>query len=138
MRFICPITVEFNHCDPAGIVFYPRYFEMINAVVERFLGHLGWGFRRIVTEMGCGVPLVKIGAEFVAPSRLGDGLEFDLRLTRIGGASADLAIMAQAGAEVRMRVALTMVWIGPGVKAAPWPVELRARMAAYQEDGHGQ
>jgi 4-hydroxybenzoyl-CoA thioesterase len=20
--------IEFNHCDPAGIVFYPRYFEM--------------------------------------------------------------------------------------------------------------
>ncbi len=30
------IRVEFNHCDPAGIVFYPRYFEMANSVVENF------------------------------------------------------------------------------------------------------
>ena len=28
--------IEFNHCDPAGIVFYPRYFEMTNSVVENF------------------------------------------------------------------------------------------------------
>jgi len=21
------IQIEFNHCDPAGIVFYPRYFR---------------------------------------------------------------------------------------------------------------
>ncbi|MBY0236971.1 MAG: acyl-CoA thioesterase, partial [Burkholderiaceae bacterium] len=26
--------VRFGHCDPAGIVFYPRYFEMLNALVE--------------------------------------------------------------------------------------------------------
>ena len=30
------IQIEFNHCDPAGIVFYPRYFEMVNSVVENF------------------------------------------------------------------------------------------------------
>ena len=29
-----PIDIRFTHCDPAGIVFYPRYFELINGVVE--------------------------------------------------------------------------------------------------------
>jgi 4-hydroxybenzoyl-CoA thioesterase len=28
------VLVRFAHCDPAGIVFYARYFEMINGVVE--------------------------------------------------------------------------------------------------------
>ena len=28
--------VRFAHCDPAGIVFYPRYFEMLNELVEAF------------------------------------------------------------------------------------------------------
>ena len=28
--------VLFKHCDPAGIVFYPRYFEMVNDCVEAF------------------------------------------------------------------------------------------------------
>ena len=29
--------VRFGHCDPAGIVFYPRYFEMLNALVEDWI-----------------------------------------------------------------------------------------------------
>ena len=28
------VLVQFAHCDPAGIVFYARYFEIINEVVE--------------------------------------------------------------------------------------------------------
>ena len=28
------ITVEWGDCDPAGIVFYPRYLEMFNNLVE--------------------------------------------------------------------------------------------------------
>ena len=27
--------IEFNHCDPAGIVFYPRYFEMWGCLMAR-------------------------------------------------------------------------------------------------------
>ena len=33
MTFTTQRKVRFQHCDPAGIVFYPRYFEMINSVV---------------------------------------------------------------------------------------------------------
>ena len=36
MTYTRHIRIEFNHCDPAGIVFYPRYFEMTNSVVENF------------------------------------------------------------------------------------------------------
>ena len=28
------IQIEFNHCDPAGIVFYPRFFEMYRAAIK--------------------------------------------------------------------------------------------------------
>ena len=39
-RIIVP--VRFSHCDPAGIVYFPRYFDMINGVVEDwFAGTLG-------------------------------------------------------------------------------------------------
>lgn len=137
MRFECPIRVEFNHCDPAGIVFYPRYFEMINATVERFFAQLGWSFGKIHLEMGCGVPLVKIGAEFLAPSRLSDDLVFSLSFSRIGGASAQGVIRARSGQEVRMKADLTMVWTQPGLQARHWPEALKALMLGYVEAGDG-
>ncbi|MCO5127369.1 MAG: hypothetical protein M9957_08845 [Rhodobacteraceae bacterium] len=40
MIFRQDIRVGFNHCDPAGIVFYPRYFEMANTVCESFFMRL--------------------------------------------------------------------------------------------------
>ena len=65
------IQIEFNHCDPAGIVFYPRYFEMTNSVVENFFADvLDCSFARMMEERG-GVPTARIEVNFHAPSRLG-------------------------------------------------------------------
>ena len=36
MRFTMPQKVQFKHCDPAGIVFYPRYFELLNDTLLGF------------------------------------------------------------------------------------------------------
>ena len=33
--------VLFKHCDPAGIVFHPRYFETVNDCVAAFFDALG-------------------------------------------------------------------------------------------------
>jgi len=43
--------VVFRHCDPAGIVFFPRYFEMINDCVESFFSEvLDWPFEVTMGE----------------------------------------------------------------------------------------
>lgn len=126
--------IEFNHCDPAGIVFYPRYFEMVNSVVENFFADVvGRSFAQMHLGQGNGVPTVKIEAEFVAPSRLGEKVLFTLEIVKLGGASAEFAIRAALGAEERMRLRLTLVWIEAG-RAAPWPQEMRARMVTFMEE----
>ena len=37
------LPIRFRHCDAAGIVFYPRYFEMMNDLVEDWFAELGMG-----------------------------------------------------------------------------------------------
>jgi acyl-CoA thioesterase FadM len=70
-RFEEEVLVRWAHTDPAGIVFYPRYFEMINALVEDwFAGPLGCDFETLHGEFGTGVPTVSIECEFVRPARL--------------------------------------------------------------------
>ena len=54
MIYYRTIQVEFNHCDPAGIVFYPRYFEMTNSVVEIFFREV---VRHSYADMMTHVPL---------------------------------------------------------------------------------
>lgn len=134
MSYTRIIQIEFNHCDPAGIVFYPRYFEMTNSVVENFFAdEVGKSFAQMHREgMHNGVPTVHIEADFMAPSRLGDKVEFTLRLVKLGGSSATVEITGRLGEEARLRALLTLVWID-NMKAARWPEPMRARLAAHLE-----
>lgn len=128
------IQIEFNHCDPAGIVFYPRYFEMVNSVVENFFADVAGRSFAQMHGGGAqnGVPTVRIEADFTAPSRLGEKVLFTLRLTRLGGASATFTITAAKDGQERLRAGLTVVWVDH-MRAAPWPEDMRARLAAFQE-----
>ena len=127
------IPVEFNHCDPAGIVFYPRYFEMTNSVTENFFAEvLGRSYAQMTMRDGNGVPTVKIDASFRAPSRLGDKVVFRLRVVKVGGSSVGVEITGRMGEELRLRARLTLVWID-NMNAARWPDAMRARLAAHLE-----
>ncbi|MFZ3583086.1 acyl-CoA thioesterase [Loktanella sp. DJP18] len=128
-------SVMFQHCDPAGIVFYPRYFEMMNAVVETFFDTaLGWSFRDMHTIDKVGVPTGRIAAEFHAPSRLGDTLDWKLSFSRIGGASADFTLSAVCDAERRLSVTGTLVLVNlAAMTSTQWPEVRRAALQTYHE-----
>jgi 4-hydroxybenzoyl-CoA thioesterase len=128
--------VRFQHCDPAGIVFYPRYFEMINTTVEEwFAERLGVPFETLHGAMGAAVPTASLSIKFHAPSRLGDMLEFRLRPARIGRASLVLSIEAHCGAERRLGMESTLVFTRKGVKGPePWPDDIRARISQELEE----
>ena len=134
MTYTKIIPIEFNHCDPAGIVFYPRYFEMINSVVENFFADVvGRSFAQMhAVGKSNGVPTVKIEANFAAPSQLGEKVEFALVVVGVGTSSLALTIAANHQGEHRLRVDLTVVWI-EGTRATPWPADLRANLLAFQE-----
>ncbi len=126
--------VRFADCDAAGIVFFPRYFEMLNGVVEDwFAGPLGASFRELHVERHVSVPTAAIEAKFMLPSRLEDDLTFSLTVTRLGGASCTLRHRIAAGDQLRFEATQTIVYVGHSLKPEPWPEALRARIAAYQE-----
>ena len=134
MTYIKTIPIEFNHCDPAGIVFYPRYFEMINSVVENFFADVvGRSFAQMhFGGAQNGVPTVRIEANFASPSRLGETVEFALEVVRVGTSSLALTITASHMAKHRLRADLTVVWIDHA-RAAPWPADMRANLLDFQE-----
>jgi 4-hydroxybenzoyl-CoA thioesterase len=127
------IQIEFNHCDPAGIVFYPRYFEMVNSVIENFFAEVvGRSFAAMHNGASNGVPTVAMEAAFARPSRLGDKVVFALMVERIGGSSVRLRIEGTGPDGPRLWVRMTLAWT-QGMKAAPWPADMRAALEAYKE-----
>ncbi|MGB3316865.1 MAG: thioesterase family protein [Albidovulum sp.] len=136
MSYARDFTVQFGQCDPAGIVFYPRYFEMLNATVEGFFAdELDYSFARIHIEEGGGVPSAHLDVDFHAPSRLGEVLRFTLRVTRIGRSSATFETRVTCGVEPRLTIRQVIVWTGPGLKPVRWPQKLAEGLAAHLEEG---
>ncbi|WP_309665543.1 thioesterase family protein [Tabrizicola sp.] len=127
------IPVEFNHCDPAGIVFYPRYFEMTNSVVENFFCEVAGRSFAMMMQAGEGVPTARLETEFHAPSRLGEGLEWRLAVTRLGGSSVSITLEAWSNASHRVTAKLVLVWVEAGGRPKPWPAAMRERIAAFTE-----
>lgn len=126
--------VRFADCDAAGIVFFPRYFEMLNGVVEDwFAGPLGVSFRELHIDRGLSVPTAALEARFIAPSRLEDDLTFALTVTRLGGASCGLRHRISSGDQLRFEATQTIVFVGRSLKPEPWPETLRARIAPFVE-----
>jgi 4-hydroxybenzoyl-CoA thioesterase len=126
--------VRFAAFDAAGIVFFPRYFEMLNGVVEDwFAGPLGASFRELHQDRHVSVPTAAIEAKFMLPSRLEDDLTFSLTVTRLGGASCTLRHRIAAGDQLRFEATQTIVYVGQSLKPEPWPEALRARIAPFEE-----
>jgi 4-hydroxybenzoyl-CoA thioesterase len=132
--FRTQVLVRFAHCDPAGIVFYPRYLEMFNNLVEDWCREgLKFSFDDIVMKSGWGLPTVHLEADFVSPSRLGEVLTASLFVRGTGNSSiqADIVLSGPEGDDrVRGKVVLVLM-DRKTVRAIPIPEGMRARIAMF-------
>ena len=135
MSFTHRHKVGFADVDPAGIVFYPRYFEMINATIENWFRSVGYGFDQMILQDGYAVPTATIQVDFKTPSRLDDLVELELQLVRLGRSSIGLQINIQCEGELRAVVQQTLVFIRmEGNKPVRIPDSLRAGLERSMED----
>ena len=128
------ILVRFGHCDAAGWVFYPRYFEMISDFVEDwFEDGLAASAPGLFHHKQILTPSVHFTVDFVKPTRYGDRLTFFLWTTKIGTSSCELRIEASHQGELRMRVKQVLVFISAHTsRSTPIPPELVSRMHRFQ------
>lgn len=127
------IRIEFNHCDPAGIVFYPRYFEMTNSVAENFFRDVvRLPYERMI-EQREGVPTAHVDVNFHAPSRLGEILDWRLQVTRLGRAALDLHIEAHGAGIHRLTADMTLVHVDAAGRPRVWADETRKHITAFKE-----
>jgi len=133
MAFEMRQKVLFRHCDPAGIVFFPRYFEMVNDCVEQFFEEiLEWPFEVLHTTGA--VPTAHLETTFMAPSTHGDWLLFKMGIDHLGQSSMRYHMTGHCDGEERLRVNATLVVVDEQGKARPWPDELLPRVANLIED----
>lgn len=128
------VLVRFSDCDPAGIVFYPKYFEMFNNLIEDWCrDELKFTFNEIVTRRGWGLPTVHLEVDFSAPSSFGETLRATLVLRSLGRSSIGVE-MALCGSDGVLRVKVKAVLVltdRSTSRAISFPVELRDRLIGF-------
>ena len=105
-----PVRIRFSHCDPAGIVFFPQYLVMTNALVEDWFNEgLRVDYAQMIAQRRLGLPIVKLDCEFARPSQMGDTIMLTLSVSAIGRRSISIEIVGHCGGETRFRAKQVLV-----------------------------
>jgi 4-hydroxybenzoyl-CoA thioesterase len=128
--------IRFSHCDPAGIVFFPRLFDLLNDAVEDwFAGPLQHSFKHLHSDLRLGVPTAHLATTFQAPARLGDRLQHEIRVTRVGKTSCGLMHHLMRDETPIAEIDQTLVCADlTTLRPTPWPDALRGALTSFTDD----
>ncbi len=133
--FVSEKLIRFHHCDPAGIVFYPQYFVLFHELLEDWFNRgLGVDYADFVSVERRGLPTAHIDCDFKVPSKIGDTVQMQLAVKRVGRTSLTISVRVCAGAEVRVTANQVLVLISlVDGSLVPIPDDLRARFERFSE-----
>lgn len=133
--FTRSVVIRFSHCDPAGIVYFPHYFDMFNGLVEDWYDEeLGLNYAQLILDSQYGFPIVHIECDFKIPSRMGEHLNLTLLLERTGRSSLSFVIVGHLDGLERWRARIVTAMMSLATKKPmQLPDDLRARSTAYQQ-----
>ncbi len=130
--YIHRTQVRFSQTDPAGYVFYPRFFEMFQAAVE------DWFYEELEVDYadmfrgGHGLPTAHTECDFINPCRLGDLLELTVILKKIGKTSITLRFEGRVGDTLCLKALHILVFIDTGDgRPRQIPETVRERLDLY-------
>lgn len=133
-RFERPQPIRFSHCDPAGIVFYPQYLILFNQLVEDWFNEaLGVPYAAMIAERQVGLPLVRLGCDFRAVSRMGETVTLGLAVERVGSRSLALKLDCRGGGgELRVEANKVLVFTDLRThRSQPIPADIRRALDAF-------
>jgi 4-hydroxybenzoyl-CoA thioesterase len=106
------VRIEWGDCDPAGIIFYPRYFEIFDASTSMlFERALGMTKLELVKTYGIvGFPLARTRAKFIRPTRFGDDVTIDTSI-KFGRSSFEVVHRLTLKDELCVEGSETRVWV---------------------------
>jgi 4-hydroxybenzoyl-CoA thioesterase len=106
------LTIEWGQCDPAGIVFNSRFFEMFDTSTWLlFDAALGVKPQDLAPTFNIiGIPLVDARANFLKPAKFGDLVEIASHVSEFRRSSFDVEHKLTIGGTLAVDGGETRVW----------------------------
>jgi 4-hydroxybenzoyl-CoA thioesterase len=142
LRNVRTTRIEWCDCDPAGIIFYPRYFEIFDtgttALFERALGMSKISYLKAYDFAGH--PVVETRARFRQPTRFGDDISIETTLVECGESTFKLEHRVSKGGALAVEGFETRVWVKRDagnprrMQPQPIPAEVVSRLKQAENE----
>ena len=132
--FCVATGIRFAQCDPAGIVFYPQYLVLFQSLVEDWFNQaLHYPYAQMLGPERTGLPIVHLACDFRAIARMGDAVQLELAVLRLGSRSLQLALRCVGDdGQVRALAHQALVFTSlDSHEAIRIPAAIHRRMAAW-------
>lgn len=128
--------IRFTHTDPAGYVFFPRFFDKFQAAIEDWFNfELQINYAALLMKRGIGLPTAHTECSFLKPCLLGEILDLKVVLQRIGTTSITVAFVGSVASEQRLQAQSVLVFIDlKDGRPVAIPEKLRSRLEMYQNE----
>lgn len=135
--FIVQRRIAFRDCDPAGIVYTPRFLDPIaTSAVDLFMGELiGLYGQRDEEVAGLDLPAKAVNLVFHSPARYGDLVNLKVFCSGVGNTTFELGIAgaAQDGTAL-FDATLTLICVAPSeYRSIPVPEYVQQRLKRHRE-----
>src|SRR3954447_8470885 len=129
------VQIQWGDCDPANIVYYPRYFAMFDDSTSIMFEAAGFSKQDIIHKYGLvGITMVDTRAKFHMPSTHGDSIRSESRIESFKRSSFEVVHNVFKGeSALAIEAFETRVLVGrhpddpARLKSAPRPAEIIAR-----------
>jgi 4-hydroxybenzoyl-CoA thioesterase len=106
------LTVEWGHCDPAGIVFHPRFIEYFDWCCSLLLEKAtGLTKAQLKPAHGlAGIPIIDMEVRFLAPVSYNDRIKIFSTFSEVSRSSLVIRHCLLNGATTAVECSQTRVW----------------------------
>lgn len=128
--------IEWGDCDPAGIVFNPRFFAFFDHGTAMLFEAAGWPKPELIRTFDIvGIPLVETRARFLVPCTFGEDVQITSSLAEIRRSSFDVRHELKKGDTLCVEGFETRVWTARDpetgrMRSSPIPAVVIEKMSA--------
>jgi len=123
------IRVYYEDTDLAGVVYYANYLRFIERARTEALRDLGIDQAALKRERGLVFVVCRLTIDYLAPAVFDDLLEVRTRVTRLRGASLEMAQEVWRGETCLSRAAVTIACMGGDRRPQRLPGDVRVALA---------
>jgi 4-hydroxybenzoyl-CoA thioesterase len=142
------LRVKFGDCDPAGIVYYPKFFDWFHQAMESWFDEvLGAPYAGVIRDRKIGFPAAHTQADFKAPCAIGEDLAVEVRVGQVGRSAVHLDFRVRpaddpdAAANAIGSTVVVTVGLDPTtslhLRPIALPEDLRTRIQAFADGADG-